>query len=180
MYVGHAAIALLAKSKRPRIPMCVLVPAAFGPDWVAWVFEVLKRPNEVASHSFVSVGFGAAAMGVLYFLATQARTDALVVTLTWVSHWPADFITGLKPTWPNGPLVGLRLYNHPIADVLLESLIVIACWWVYVRSLHLDERRRRWSVIVPVGLIGMQIGFALIQLPAIKDPLRALIAGLRA
>lgn len=179
MYAGHAAIALLAKSQRPRIPIVLLVPAAFGPDWVAWFFELLNRPADVVAHSFVSIGFGATALALAYFLATRARVDALVLGLTYVSHWPADFITGLKPTWPGGPLVGLQLYASPVADVVLEALVVIGCWWVYERSLHLDAGRRRASAIIPVGLIGMQIGFALIQLPAIKDQLKAAVTELR-
>lgn len=171
MYAGHAAIALLVKGVRPRIPLAVLVPVAFAPDWIEWVFYALGHDNRNLSHSLVSVGFGAALVGLIYWAARRTPRDAVAVSLTYVSHWAADFITGIKPTWPGGPQVGLLLYGHPAADVALESVVIVLCWLVYLRSLPPTARRRPASLLIPVGLIALQIGFAAIQNPMIKDPL---------
>jgi hypothetical protein len=174
VYAGHAAIATLVKGKRPRIPIALLVPVAFAPDCIEWVLRLAHHDSPVLSHSLVTVGFGATLVALLYFAVTRQMLDAVAVWLTYVSHWPADFITGVKPTWPGGPEVGLFLYDRPVADVVLESVVILACWLVYRRSLPPAGRTRPIATLVPLGLIAMQVAFALIQNPLIKEPLRGL------
>jgi membrane-bound metal-dependent hydrolase YbcI (DUF457 family) len=171
VYAGHAAIALLVKGVRPRIPLAVLVPVAFAPDWIEWVFDGLGHHDRNISHSLISVGLGAALVGLIYWALRRTPLDAAALSLTYVSHWAADFITGLKPTWPGGPQVGLLLYAHPVADVVLESVVILLCWMVYLRSLPTTSRRRPASVLIPAGLIALQIASAAIQSPVIKEPL---------
>ena len=101
-----------------------------------------------------------------------APPDAAALALTYASHWPADYVTGLKPTWPGGPQVGLLLYRHSAADAVVESLVIVACWLVYVRSLPPARRRGPAALLLPVGLIALQIAFAAIQVPAVKAPVR--------
>jgi hypothetical protein len=113
LYVGHVALAMVAKSARPRIPMALLVPVAFAPDWIEWFFDPTGHRNREISHSLVSVGIAATLVALAYFVTTRARADAIAVWLMYALHWPADFITGLKPTWPGGPMVGLYLYKQP-------------------------------------------------------------------
>jgi membrane-bound metal-dependent hydrolase YbcI (DUF457 family) len=159
VYAGHAALALFAKAKRPRVPIALLVPIAFGPDWIEWIAGALGHHNRAISHSLVSVGVGGCLAALFYWLTTRQLADAAVVGLTYVSHWPADFITGLKPTWPGGPMVGLLLYTHPVWDALLESVLVVACWLAYRRTLVTPTRRRAILLLIPLGLVGMQIAF---------------------
>jgi membrane-bound metal-dependent hydrolase YbcI (DUF457 family) len=124
--------------------------------------------NREISHSLVSIGIGAAIVALLYFFATRARGDALVVWLTYASHWPADFITGIKPTWPGGPMVGLYLYKQPVADTIIESCLVLVCWLVYRRSLPATSRNRAVGLLVPIGLIAMQIAFLAVSNPSLR------------
>jgi len=124
VYVGHAALAALLKGKRPRVPIALLIPVAFAPDWIDSFSHLLHRPNNEISHSLVSVIVGATVCGLLYWLWSKNAVDGLVVWLAYASHWPADFITGVKPTWPNGPMVGLGLYENPGWDLLVESVLV--------------------------------------------------------
>ena len=165
MFAGHAALALLAKARRPRISIAVLVPVAFAPDWIKLVSESRGNWNTENSHSLVSVILGSTLVAVIYYAATRVTADAVVVWLVYASHWPADFITGIKPTWPGGPMVGLLLYAHPVADVVLESVLVVICWIVYRRSLPGFSRQRALTYLVPLGLVGMQILFEAIQSP---------------
>ena len=169
MYAGHAALATLAKGARPRIPIALLVPVAFAPDWIEWFLDGVGQRNRELSHSLVSVGIGASVVALVYFVVTRARMDAIAVWLTYVSHWPADFITGLKPTWPGGPTVGLFLYSRPELDTVLESLVVGVCWLVYRRSLPVESRNRRVGLLVPFGLIAMQIAFLATMVPALRQ-----------
>ena len=166
MFVGHAALALFAKTRRPRIAVALLVPVAFGPDWVQWVLELFNRNNRELSHSLPAVFAYALAAAVAYRVVARAPlADAATVALLWTSHWPADFITGTKPTWPGGPNVGLLLYEHPFSDIAVESAMTVLCWLAY-RAMLPAERRNAgivWTMLA--GLIAMQCAFSYIQGP---------------
>lgn len=177
MYAGHAALAVLMKTARPRIPMAVLVPIAFAPDWIEW-FLAFKTPGaRMPSHGLISIAIGAMATALVYWLGSRRPGDALALALLYVSHWFADLITGLKPTWPGGPDIGLVLYNQPVADIIVESILILIAAWRYQRSLSRATFGQRYlaSALVAGGLIGMQIGFVLIQAPAVRDPLHQII-----
>jgi membrane-bound metal-dependent hydrolase YbcI (DUF457 family) len=168
VYAGHAAIATLVKGVRPRIAIAFLLPVAFAPDWIEWLFDLFGRHNREISHSLISVGVGATVVALVYLMITRARVDAMAVWLTYASHWPADYFTGLKPTWPGGPMVGLFLYRHPLRDAAVESLIVVACWFVYRRSLPREARGRALGLLVPAGLIAMHLAFVATSNPALR------------
>ena len=175
MYAGHAALALLAKGIRPRISLAVLVPVAFAPDWVEWFFGLVGRQNRLLSHSLIWLGIGAGVVALIYWAVKRQPGDAAIVGLVYVSHWPADFITGVKPTWPGGPDVGMYMYGDPVADIAVEASLVMLCWLVYRRSLPAASRNRPIGWLIPVGLIAMQFGFHAIQKPEVKGPIRDII-----
>jgi len=163
VFAGHAALALFAKANRPRVALALLVPVAFAPDVIELVADALGHHNREISHSLVSVGIGATVVALVYWLVNRAAADAAVVWLTYVSHWPADYITGLKPTWPGGPMAGLLLYTRPTADACLESALVVLSWLAYRQSLPAATRRRSILLLVPLGLIAMQVAFNRMQ-----------------
>ena len=176
MYAGHAALALVAKSLRPRVPMAVLVPVAFAPDWIEWLLSTLGGvQNPSLTHSLLSVIVGATIVATIYWGVSGSRADAVIVWLTYFSHWPADFVTAAKAIWPNSREFGLNLYQDPTLDVIFESLFVILCWMTYRRSLPAPANEKLIGWAIPVGLIAFQIGFMLIQYPAIHDPIRQLL-----
>jgi hypothetical protein len=168
VYAGHAAIATFVKGRRPRIPLALLVPIAFAPDWIEWIGDATGHHNRMLSHSLVSVGIGATLVALVYGGVTRHAGDALAVWLTYVSHWAADFITGTKPTWPGGPEVGLMLYAHPLGDASLECALIVVCWLVYRRALPAESRRRALVWIAPLGLIAMQLVFGAISDPSLR------------
>ncbi len=134
MRVGHAGIALLAKRACPRVPLPLLVVAAYGCDILDVFFGALHHDNRELSHSLVSLVLLASVMAGTYFLVTRRRADAVAVWVTYVLHWPVDFITGIKPTWPGGPDVGLGLYRYPLQEALLEMLVLAICVAVFLRA----------------------------------------------
>jgi len=175
VYAGHAAIAMAVKGLRPRIPLAVLVPVAFAPDWVQWLVGLRGHQNRIYSHSLVSVAILATVTALVYWAWSRQLGDAGFIWLAYVSHWPADFITGIKPTWPGGPEIGLGLYAYPLADIALEWGVVALCWLVYRASLPPKSRRSRVSWFVPAGLMAMQVGFAAIQEPEVKETLHEVV-----
>ena len=134
MIIGHAGFALLAKRARPTVSLAVLVVAAYGADIVEMAFRAVHNYNRMLSHSLVSIGIMATVTAVTYLVATHKWGDAAVVWAMYVSHWPADFITGVKPTWPGGPELGLMFYDHPYEEAFFELLLVTVCFLVYWRG----------------------------------------------
>lgn len=167
MYAGHAALALLAKGRRPKIPIVFLVPVAFAPDLVDLLSHFVHHASAMLSHSIVSVSIGSTVAALVYALWRGATIDAAVVWLTYASHWPADYLTGLKPTWPGGRWYGLMLYSRPGVDLLMESALVIGCWLAYRRSLPAEARRHPAAYLVPIGLIAMQAAFTALEHPGL-------------
>lgn len=164
MYAGHAAIATLVKGQRPNLSLILLVPVAFGPDWIDIFSHVVHHPNPDVSHSLLSVVVCSMVVA-LCALRALGGADAAIVGATYASHWPADWITGVKSVWPNGPSFGLQLYAHAGADFVVESLLVVACWLVYRASLRPESRNSVLTYLLPLGLIALQAGFALVRAP---------------
>lgn len=163
MYTGHAGLALVAKAWRPQVPMALLVVAAFAPDWVEWLLDEKTKSEPLISyisHSIPAVVAGASVIALVYLLILRRWPDALVLAGVYLSHWPADIITGRKPTWSVGSTVGLGLYVHPRWDFLVEAALVLACAAFYWRSLPAHGRRRPWlAALVPGGLVALQAAF---------------------
>jgi membrane-bound metal-dependent hydrolase YbcI (DUF457 family) len=159
MYIGHVGAALAAKRVRTSIGLLVLLVATYTPDWVdagLCVVGVYNR-HEMLSHSipavllFALVGFAA------YAAATRDWTGALVVAAVILSHMLLDWITGHKPTWPGGPMIGLQLYDHPLADFVAEGVVIFVGALLYGRTL--PERRRPWvDISIMLGtLLALQL-----------------------
>jgi hypothetical protein len=82
----------------------------------------------------------------------------LVVAAVVASHAVADFMTGLKPTWPGGPMIGLELYHHPVFDFAIEGLVIVAGWLLYRKSLPEDRRSSLPALILLGALLAIQAG----------------------
>jgi hypothetical protein len=144
MYIGHIGAALAAQRVRRSLGLLVLLIATYVPDWVdtGLCLAGAYNPQGVLTHSipailvFMVVGFAA------YGAATRDWTGALVIAGVILSHMFLDWITGIKPTWPGGPTIGLGLYDHPLADFVVEGVVIVVGAMLYGRTL--PERRRPW------------------------------------
>jgi hypothetical protein len=159
MFSGHAALSLLGKSARPKVPLLLLAVVAYAPDIIQRALAEFSQYNRELSHSMPAIGIGATIVALVYWAATGRLVDASVVWLTYVSHWPADYITGIKPTWPSGPMVGLMTYLHPGRDALLEADLVLLCWLAYRSRLGPDKKNSAVTLLMPVVLIACQVAF---------------------
>ncbi len=159
MYVGHAAIALALKAREPRIPIAVLVIAAFGPDWTEIALGLAFGGGHAAmwayAHCIPGVVAGAALAGGTYALLFR-RPGVGYVGLAWLLHWPADFLTARKPLFDLQHLVGLDLYHRPAVDFVLEGGLVLVCCLLYARAFAPQPRQRRWVAVMAALLLGLQ------------------------
>jgi hypothetical protein len=159
MYIGHVGVALGAMRVRRSIALLLLLLATYTPDWVDTGLCVagIYNPQGMLSHSipavllFMLVGFTA------YAAETRDWTGGLVIAAVIMSHMLLDWITGYKPTWPGGPMIGLRLYDHPIADFVVEGIVIAAGALLYGRTL--PPRRRPWlDISIMLGaLLALQL-----------------------
>jgi membrane-bound metal-dependent hydrolase YbcI (DUF457 family) len=166
MYIGHVGAALAAKRVRRSVGLAVLLVATYTPDWVdaGLCLAGTYNPHGILSHSIPSVLVFAFMGFVIYAAVTDDWKGGLVVAAVILSHMFLDWITGHKPTWPGGPLIGLQLYDHPIADFVVEGIVILVGALLYRRTL--PPRRRPWvDVSIMLGaLLLMQLTIDIAQI----------------
>jgi membrane-bound metal-dependent hydrolase YbcI (DUF457 family) len=172
VYLGHVGVALGTKGVRPRIALLVLLIATYAPDWVDSGLCIVGAydPRGMLSHSFPAVGALTALVVGAYALNSRDLLSALVVAGVVVSHMVLDWVTGYKPTWPGGPMIGLRLYGRPALNLIAEGLVILAGVMLYRRSL--PRRTRGWIDIgVMLGaLVAMQAAITIARALTVSLP----------
>lgn len=154
MFVGHAALALMAKPAAPRTSLATLFAATFGLDLLWPIFSLMGiewfqvAPGITAftpldfqhypwSHSLMmALVWGVLAAFVMARVTGRGRDGAIVGALV-ASHWPLDAIVHRPdlPLWPGpSPLVGLGLWHSVAGTILVEGLLWGAGLAVYFRS----------------------------------------------
>ncbi len=154
MYLGHVGVALGAKGVRRDIGFLLLLVATYAPDWIDSGLCLARAydPRGMLSHSLPAVAVLCAIVLTTYRVKRGDMVSGLIVSGVVISHMVLDWITGYKPTWPGGPMIGLRLYAHPIADLILESVVIIVGVVLYRRSL--PARARPWiDVATMIGAL---------------------------
>lgn len=139
MITGHLGIAGAAHASRRDSSLPWLLVAAMAPDIVDALFVVARRcnPHGLYSHTLPAAAILAVVVGALAYFFTDQRASGVLAALMVLAHLPLDFITGRKLFWPGGELMGLRLYDHPIGDLVVEFALVFAGWWLL--------RRKSWA-----------------------------------
>lgn len=180
MFVGHAAVALAARSVRRDLPLGHLLAATFALDLVwplfllagiervsilpgATLFTPLVFTHYPWSHSLLM----AAVWGIGGFLLTRGRgaAAAWLVAAVVVSHWFLDVVMHGEdlPLWPGrSPLFGFGLWNSFAATYLVEgTLYALGC------ALYLRATRARdlvgslalWAFLLVPGVIWAAMPF---------------------
>jgi hypothetical protein len=159
MYGGHVGIALAGKGYRETVPLWLLIFASQLPDWTDAAIcasGVSSPPAETLSHSIPAVAILAAALALLYYAARRDGKASALVALIVVSHMLVDYLTGRKPTWPGGPVIGLQLYHHPAIDFIVESVVIFAGWTIYRRSLPSDRQQSNPVMLILIVALMLQ------------------------
>jgi hypothetical protein len=161
MYVGHYAAALVARRYAPKVPMAVLFFAATLADllWVGLMCAGVElaqiSPGITAaspwnmiynpfSHGLAANVLWAVLLGGAWALFRRDRRGGLILGALVASHWLLDLVTH-RPDLPlllGDPKVGLGLWNHRLASILVEGGLFVAALVAYLRS---TPGRRWWS-----------------------------------
>lgn len=108
------------------------------------------------SHSIPAIAMLAAAAALAGRFFFGSWYVAKVLALLVVSHVVGDYITGVKPTWAGGPVIGLRIYANPLLDFVFESIVIVWGWWMYrstFRPVNRDTFAMRGMLF---GLVALQ------------------------
>ena len=84
------------------------------------------------------------------------RVGGLLGTLV-ASHWVLDYTTHRPdlPLWPEGPVVGLGLWNSIAGTIVVEGALLAACLWFYTRTSSARDRTGRWALVALVVFTGL-------------------------
>ena len=153
MFVGHMAVALVAKTRAPRVSLGTFVASAFALDLLWPVFlllgieQVRIDPGNTKftplafdcypwSHSLVmAIGWGVAGSILVRWRKGDSQSQLLVFALV-VSHWVLDLVSHRPdlPLWPgNSPRFGLGLWNSVPGTLALEGMMFLFGVWFYLR-----------------------------------------------
>ncbi|MDQ6717099.1 MAG: metal-dependent hydrolase [Gemmatimonadota bacterium] len=159
MYVGHLGAALGGKRLAPSVALATLVFATYLPDWVDASLCLTGRYHDAQmySHSIPAMIVLAIFAGATQ-LRNAKRSAALVVAAVVISHVLLDYLTGIKPTWPGGPLIGLGMYRFPIADFALEAAVIVAGWLMYRGTVQAERGGWNSPTVMLGTLLLMQAG----------------------
>ena len=165
MFTGHFAVAIAGAGTARRVPLGLLIVAAFGADLLEGMIAVFKMadPTRIWSHSFPATVATGLLLGLGWRLVGGSWREALVVLVVAASHSALDYVTGFKTVWPgNGP-VGLGWYSRPYVDAAIEGLLCVAAWLVWRASLARDRRMSlpAWAML---GVLLAASGAALAHL----------------
>jgi hypothetical protein len=154
---GHFGVAMATRARWSRLPLLVIVIAALVPDIIDFATGALPicGSNGLYSHSLPAIAIESVVLGAAAALWWRSPHAGLTVAAMIVLHLAADYITGQKVLWAHGPIVGLNLYSHPLADFALEAVVTFAGW----RMLRTSPARDPWSS-APVLLAALLAGQA--------------------
>jgi hypothetical protein len=173
MYAGHVGVALGAHGIRKAIPLWLLIIASQLPDWTDAAFclaNVRPSPPGLLSHSIPAVAVLALLAALSYAILLRDTAGMLLVAVVVLSHAGGDYLTGLKPTWSGGPMIGLMLYRRPIIDFIIEGGVIVFGWLLYRRSLSPERRNGEPVFTLLATLLVIQGG---------ADVFLSLVSGLR-
>ena len=159
MLTGHIAVAMGAHGLRRAIPLWLLVLASQAPDWAdAAVCSTGLRPSVTGmySHSIAATLILAVMAAGIAVVVTGDGLSGLLTGAVVVAHTAGDYVTGIKPTWPGGPLIGAQWYTRPGLDFLFEALVLAMCFLLYRRSFPAAKRNDRRILVLPLVLILIQ------------------------
>ncbi len=159
MFIGHFAVAFAAKKAAPQVSLGTLFISVQFLD-LLWPLLLLADIEHVRidpgntvvtpfdfydypfSHSLVGTLGWAALLSLAYFAVRSNRRGAAILTVGVASHWILDLITHRPdlPVLPNGPYLGLGLWNSLPGTIVVELALLGAGVFLYLGSTSASDR----------------------------------------
>ncbi len=184
MFLGHYGVGLAAKRFAPSASLGTLLLAAQFVDlvWPVLVLagiEVVRidpgntvvTPLDFVSypwtHSLTADLCWGLLFGLAYFLFRRSGRGALVVAAAVVSHWVLDVISHRPdmPLYPDGPKVGLGLWQSLTGTLIVELAIFAFGLMLYLATTRPLDRTGRWGLAALVVVLLASYGGALFGPP---------------
>lgn len=146
------------------MPLAVLLFVAQLPDWIdvgICAAGMSRGPAGLHSHGFFILGVSIGLVSAVYLILARDFKGALLIALVGLSHYGLDLLTGIKPTWDGGPIIGLGLYRSPLADGILEIGTIVGGWMLYRAGLPQEKKNSALTVGILVTLIVFQVAAGL-------------------
>jgi hypothetical protein len=154
MFIGHFGLGLAAKklNSRPSLGTCFLAAQLIDLLWpffllLGWEKVTIQPGNTTFtpldfisypySHSLLAVFIWAFLFGTVYYSLRKDKATALLLALLVISHWFLDLLTH-RPDLPLGlsgsTKLGLGLWNHKVATLVVEIFIFLAGSYLYASA----------------------------------------------
>lgn len=165
MYTGHFAVALCGAGVARRVPIALLIGAAFASDIFEGTLAVfsMRDPTRVWSHSLPAAAALGLVIAIAWRLCGGSVRDCAILCVVATSHTLLDYVTATKTVWPGIRPVGLNLYGHPYADALVEGVCCVIGWWVWRRAVP-RERSRSAAVWATLAVLLLAQSAATVRL----------------
>ena len=109
------------------------------------------------THSIPAVTVLGAAFAITWYLISRDKLGMCLIFVLVATHAIGDYFTGIKPSWPGGPVIGLQLYQRPTIDFALEAVVVFLGWMLYRKSFPPEKRSSQRVFLVLAALIAIQL-----------------------
>ena len=149
MIAGHLGLAGAAYAGRRDSSLPWLLGAAMAPDVVDGLFVLARscNPHGLYSHTLPAAAIIAVVTGAVAYFATDRRATGVLCMLMTLVHLPLDYVTGRKLFWPGGELMGLNLYEQPMADFVVETALAVGGWWLVRRHRSAPRWASTWLAL---------------------------------
>lgn len=173
MFIGHFAVGFAAKKFAPRTSLLPLLAAPLFLD-LLWPFFLLLGWEHVRfvpgitrynsydlydfpwSHSLLMSVVWATIFSAMYYAVAKYRPGAIAIWIGVVSHWILDWITHIPdmPLYPGGgPRLGLGLWNHVAATMIVEIAMLLVGVAFYVNATRARNRIGKYAFLAYILLL---------------------------
>lgn len=196
MFAGHVGAGLMLGRGAREVNAGVFIVAALLPDLLLWMFVLLGWERAVVppdfehthqasfvfpwSHGLLASAAWSLLAATAASLVLRARDPgparapralrvSVLIAAAVMSHWLLDalvHVPELPVAGPSSPRLGLALWRHMPAALTVESLLVVAGLWLYLRGGGWARRR----AITLAVLCLMLLAFTIIGMTAGPPP----------